>query len=54
MPRASYYPKSGSIPPRMEVQQVDVESMKNKTYYFYIGLFCIYGSAAGRRRVDEK
>jgi hypothetical protein len=30
MPRASYYPKSGSMPPRMEVQQVDFKLLKNK------------------------
>ena len=30
MPRASYYPKSGNVPPRIEVQQVDLELVKKE------------------------
>jgi len=30
MPRASYYPKSGNVPPRIQVQQVDLELVKKE------------------------
>ena len=30
MPRTSYYPKGGNVPPRIEVQQVDLELVKRE------------------------